>query len=115
MESPIRIANIVARIDPGQWIEVGWSVLQDIVLLPGYDHPADRIMDNIVGSAYEFRWWEKPMTGDVTFQRLKTSLRDGRRTYVAPDRRHLFEKDIHGFWTPRAVPLPKPLPPLFVI
>lgn len=57
--------------------------------------PTDRIMENIVGSAYEFVARDRPMTGNVVFERLRTPLSDDdeRQTYVSPDRRDRFRRD----------------------
>jgi hypothetical protein len=56
----------------------------------------DYVLEHIVGSSYEFGYTEDPMTGDVTYFRLKEPLNDGRLSYVSPDRRHLFRKSIDG-------------------
>ena len=49
--------------------------------------PAERVMENVVGSAYEFAFHEDPETGHTIFRRLPKRLTGKRRTYTSPDRR----------------------------
>ena len=49
--------------------------------------PAERVMENVVGSAYEFAFHEDPETGHTIFRRLAKPLTGGRRSYTSPDRR----------------------------
>lgn len=64
----------------------------------GYEHnggrftPADVILEKIVGSAYEWGYYYNSSSRRYIFSRLATSLKveDEARTYVSPDRRHLY-------------------------
>lgn len=85
------LAHWVGNIQPGQSITISSSVLREAAPaapLVGLGGPvwtsAERIMENIVGSAYEFRFSEDPITGNVTFERLAQPLKRG-RTYTSPD------------------------------
>lgn len=70
--------------------------------------PVDEIMEGLVGSAYSFLPMEDPMTGDITFDRVArgevrsadTQRRwdSGQKTWVYPDRRHLYRKRFDGWW-----------------
>lgn len=61
--------------------------------------PADWILENIVGSAWEFIDRVEDKSGDVIFDRLENQLPDdGSRTYVSPDRRYLYDRDIRGIY-----------------
>src|SRR5687768_2560380 len=96
------IAATVSRLKPGMRILIDRAILNDAVYpLPGWT-PAEWVMEQILGAAYEFRHWVDPQSGNVFFERLEAPLKDGRRTYVSPDRRHLFEFD--GLtWRPRVI------------
>ena len=75
-----KLVSQVSRLKPGQAIEVSRLVLCDIgsarltgMFWPSWS-PADRIMENIVGSSYEFVVRENPMTGNTLFERLREPL-----------------------------------------
>ncbi len=88
------LAKEIQKLKPGQRIEIGQFMLDDIVPIPGWTIE-DSVMENIVGSSYEFRYWITERGGTV-FERLSEPLTDGRRTYVSPDRRYRFRSDGHG-------------------
>jgi hypothetical protein len=77
----------VAAMKPGERLTVSRFALQDI---QSREHngatfgPADRIMGNIIGSAYTHSVTESPMDGSVTFARFDDN---GQRRYTDPDRR----------------------------
>lgn len=77
----------VARMKPGQCIKIDRMDLREI---PSFTHndamftPADRVLGNIVGSAYTHSYTVDPMSGDVTFVRHEDT---GKRHYQDPDRR----------------------------
>jgi len=84
----------VASLKPGECIQFSAIELSNTV--QGYHYngvfftPADRIMENIIGSAYEFNYTENAITGAVTFCRLEAPITYGdsrERTYISPDRR----------------------------
>ena len=97
------ILKQVTALRPGQRVSVSASLLRDIEPLHhnGYSWtPPDRVLENITGASYEFRYTrELQQRGDVTFERLDWPLRHGDRSYVSPDRRHLYV-DIGGLWVP---------------
>ncbi|AHF94594.1 hypothetical protein OPIT5_29375 [Opitutaceae bacterium TAV5] len=103
----LELSNKIAGIEPGQWFTVDRHELERIApamsllgsLGPTWS-PAERIMENIVGSAYNFRFWEDPATARITFEHLKHPLRDGLRSYVSPDRAGLFTRTPDGFYRP---------------
>lgn len=104
MNSIDHIKRAVARLEPGQQIKVSRHLLRDCEPPAAFawitkETAADRILENIVGSAYEFWYEEDPMDGNMLFGRLKEPLTDGRRTYVSPDRRHDYRKEWR-FWCP---------------
>lgn len=103
----IELAQKISTIQPGQWYTVARHELARIapaMQLAGPFGPtwapAERIMENIVGSAYEFRFWEGHAKGNITFERLKQPLRDGLLSYVSPDRAHLYTRQSDGFYRP---------------
>jgi hypothetical protein len=83
------IVTCVGRLEPGQRIDFSDSELREIETLHHNGAtftPADRVLENIIGSSYEFRY-TTALNGRVTFERLSAPLTDGRRSYVSPDRR----------------------------
>lgn len=77
---------MVGDILPGQEIRIDLNDVEPSYL-PGWTIP-ECIMENIVGSAYEFTFRQDPTCCGpvVIFERLKEPLREG-RTYTSPDRR----------------------------
>lgn len=75
----------VAAMKPGERLEVDRRDLQDI---PSYEHnfatftPADRILGNIVGSAYTHSFRIRPDNGHIVFERHEET---GKRFYHDPD------------------------------
>ncbi len=82
-----RIVNIVASLQPGQRYDVPIENLRDILK---FDHngarftEADRVLENIIGSAWTHSYQEHPSGRFVTFIRHEN---DGTRRYTSPDRR----------------------------
>ena len=90
----------VKRLRPGQSVTISGSVLQGIAPIHhnGYAWtPPDRVLENIVGSSFEYRYRCSGYKGDATFERLDGRVADGYRSYVSPDRRHLYI-DCGGLW-----------------
>ena len=84
-----RLVAQVASLQPGLRLEIDERELCD---LPNYEHkggvftPADQILENIVGSAYEFYYWYNSYTQRFIFERLKKP--SDTPVYISPDRRH---------------------------
>jgi hypothetical protein len=106
-----QIADRVSVIEPGQWITFDRHTLEAAAPAMPLTHPlgpvwspAERIMENIIGSAYKFRFRENHEKGTVTFERLKQPLsgKENLRTYVSPDRADLFEYTPEGFYRPKS-------------
>ena len=94
----------VKRLRPGERITLAGCVLQDIEPLHhnGYAWtPPDRVLENIVGSSYEYRYFCSGYKESATFERITHGpLRNGYRTYVSPDRRKHYY-DCGGLWMPK--------------
>lgn len=77
----------VDAMKPGEFLEVSGHTLRDI---PSYEHngatftPADRVLGNIMGSAYTHSYRVHPYNDTVTFIRHEDN---GTRRSVDPDRR----------------------------
>lgn len=77
----------VDQMKPGEYLQADMRELQDI---PGFEHngahftPADRILENIVGSSYTHSYDADPSGRTVTFKRHEET---GKRYYNSPDRR----------------------------
>lgn len=86
---------------PGQEVRVSRHIIQDMsggmfADFMGVFPAADRILGYIIGSSYEYGYRVDPESGDIIFYRLEKPLEDGRRSFVDPDRRHLFTKRLDG-------------------
>jgi hypothetical protein len=87
------LADEVSKLKPGYRITFPRDLMGEIGTMPmtgmfgPHWTPAEQVMEAIAGSAYEVRYFTDFITRDVTFERLKKPLQDGRRTYVSPDRR----------------------------
>lgn len=96
---------IQARLLPGTCLEFDQNEfgISSPIDLTGTGHQwttADRILEKIPGSAFEYYYEVLPMSSNIRFHRLDKPLTDDRRTYVSPDRRHLFTQDPAGIWHP---------------
>lgn len=77
----------VDRLQPGEYLKIERHMMKEI---PRYYHngveftPADRVLENIIGSAYTHSYTVDERTGDVVFRRHRET---GERHYTSPDRR----------------------------
>lgn len=82
---PAYIIQQVAALKPGQRLSVSIRELPD-----GYEYngavftPADRVMENIVGSCWTHSYFYDDRVRAVTFVRHEDT---GQRRYTSPDRR----------------------------
>jgi hypothetical protein len=108
------LTHQVRSLQPGQRIRIEDQLLNKLrppvggmfVFLDVPDPPF-RILERIVGSAWEWRWWKDPMDEKcTTFDRLREPLdpREGLRASVDWDRRYLFEKTWDGFYKRKSEP-----------
>ena len=86
----MRLINQVRSLKPGQAIEIDMHELREEWPSRYYNDatftPPDRLLENIVGSCYEFGYSINPMNGNATFHRLKEPREEG-GVYTSPDRR----------------------------
>lgn len=81
------ICSELIRMKPGQCCAIEYALLREV---PSFDHkgatftPADRVLENIVGSAWEFSYEDCPERRVVVFRRHENT---GKIRYVSPDRR----------------------------
>lgn len=98
-DNAIRLCrDVLSKLKPGEKIKVAGILIDQASL--------DFVLDGIAGSAYEYGYlkpWTRPdLFKDWLLFRLEKPLNDGRRTYVSPDRRHLFDLDTFaGIYSPR--------------
>lgn len=77
--------DTIADMKPGQKLRVKYYELRAI---PGFHHngadfgPVDRILGNIIGSAYTHSYDTDPMSGDIVFSCHENT---GRVYYRSPD------------------------------
>lgn len=86
---------------PGHEIRVSRHIMQDLAGgmfadFMGIFPAADRILGHIIGSSYEYGYRVDPESRDTIFYRLEKPLEDGRRSFVSPDRMHLFTSRSDG-------------------
>lgn len=95
------IAELVSRLKPGEEIAIDRELIPPYYLeMLGWS-PVDGVLENIVGSAYDITIFHDVPAGKVFFRRLKEPLKDGRHTYVSPDRRWRYRKDdTTGYFVP---------------
>jgi hypothetical protein len=97
MMTRYEMAQRISALTPGSAVCITRQLLLEIDTIPGYS-AVDSVMEAIIGSSYAIRPRENPLTGDVVFERLATPLPPRLRTYVSPDRRHLFRQRDDGLW-----------------
>ena len=93
--------HLQGMCEPGQSVIVTRHIMQEmsgciISDFMGEFSAADRILGHIIGSSYEWSYRVDPASGNTIFSRMEKPLEDGRRTFVDPDRRHLFTKLADG-------------------
>jgi hypothetical protein len=112
------VASKVEQIKPGQRITFSGLLFMDIAHEIGCSsplsflgemagltmNPIERVMEKVIGSAYEIHYEEDPVTSHIHFYRLtkeqsEAMKRVNMRTYVSPDRRHQYKK-VEGGWIP---------------
>lgn len=95
------IVQEISRLKPGQEIIVSRQLLRDLepanefaaaveLLARVPSDPIDKIMGSVIGSSYNIVHSIDPKTRNVIFKRLENPLPDNLRTWVDPDRRHLY-------------------------
>ena len=83
-----RYCRLVSDLKPGQ--RINFDTVDLKTYISGFWHngayftPADRICENIVGSAYNISYWMHPDGKTVTFAKHEYT---GERRYISPDRR----------------------------
>lgn len=101
------IVSQIQSLKPGHYMTVSGDILREAAPrspLLGFGgpvlSPCELALEKIVGSAFEFRAWEDER-GNYVFERLKTPLRDGLRTYVSPDRLQYYNGPFAGIYYPK--------------
>ena len=101
------LRKMVRALNPGGRLRVTRSVLRDLgplnIWLGTIPAAQDRVLSGITGAGYEYGWENAGTHGqDIEFYRLEHPLGydDVRRTYVDPDRRHLYRL-AGGLYHPR--------------
>ena len=97
------IEKIKRDCKPGMEFRVSARVMRDLQKLSVSDFTvADIILEQIIGSAYEYGYQIDVDTGDTIFFHLSQPLNDGRRSYVSPDRYNFFNYDSDtGIFSPK--------------
>ncbi len=85
----------VTSLKPGQSISICWNLLK--ADFPAERHngvvfsPPDRLLENIIGSAYEYGYNTDPLKNRVVFFRLEKPITEADAlVYVSPDRRQYY-------------------------
>ena len=98
MPSESYILQEVASLKPGQQITIAFREVEDAFPSQSPWTPPERLLENIVGSSYEFSFSINPMNREVTFSRRENPLteEDGLLTYVSADRKQYY--NFNGFY-----------------
>lgn len=90
--------HTVKSLQPGQNVQVDWRQLESE--FPFRQHggaiffPPDNLLENIIGSAFEYGYSISPQDRTVTFFRLDKPIEKfDTYTYVSPDRRKYYRFD----------------------
>lgn len=119
MRSLAYVVEILDRLQPGEHCTISGHIISNVAReigchsplaafgeLSGMNmNPIERIMEKVVGSAYNLVYDCDPRTQHVTFRHLtapekEVLKRNNARTYVYPDRRHLYTQQ-GDFWVPK--------------
>ena len=97
-----RLAFQVRSMKPGEWLTIDLdSVDGNQLVAPwreGHWTPCDLILEEIVGSGYEWSW-ERDVTKEcIIFKRRDRPTEEGLRTYVSPDRAHYYKRLPSGLY-----------------
>lgn len=92
------LIDLVQRLKPGEHVVIDPREFDFRTDLFGEFSPADWVLENIVGSAYEFRYYEHFPTRHVVFERLPKPLDGTLYSYVSPDRRDFFRQRPDGLY-----------------
>lgn len=82
------LRQAVSRLNPGERIEIDLRLCRGIP--PDGFSIADWVLEGIVGSSYEFLYYENFRNRNTVFERLPQPLENDLVSYISPDRRHLF-------------------------
>jgi hypothetical protein len=87
------------KLLPGFEITIDREFIADLEIgNPGFT-PEEWLMEYFLGGAFEFQLRHDEF-GNAIIRRLREPLKDGLRSYVSPDRRHLFRQLANGLWLP---------------
>ena len=85
------VIKLVRQLKKGESIEFDLDFInlhvQGFYHNEAYFTPADRVLENIIGSAYEYEYSENPINGNIAFHRLGREVKCGKVSYTPPDRR----------------------------
>ena len=91
MNSNNPVINLVRQLKKGESIEFDRDFInihvQGFHYNEAYFTAADRVLENIIGSAYEYTYSENPINGNIAFHRLGREVECGKVSYTSPDRR----------------------------
>lgn len=95
------IVSEVKRLLPGQSYSFSMKLMD--VYEEDYNgvkwRAGDLVLEKIVGSAYEYSYWEDCSNGHLVFERRFKPLELGQgRTYVSPDQRDRFVLGVDKIW-----------------
>lgn len=100
-----RLATQVRAMKPGEWLTVDRDSVDDNARIApwrdGHWTPCDFILEQIVGSGYEWSWQQNPIGRAITFKRRQHPLKaDDLRTWVSPDRAHYYRLRADDIYEP---------------
>ena len=96
------LAAMIQQMKPGQCCRVSMDTFRTLdvgMMENSHDFPLkDWVLENIIGSSYEYGYNEDLATGDINYFRLSEPLTNGRRSYVSPDRLSFYRRRPDGIY-----------------
>lgn len=96
------IRKVVSDLKPGQRVIISFSMSRQLPTQGIFETEEPfpiRILEGIMGSAFEIFWERQADTGDYVFSKVEKPLEDGRRTFVSSDMQELYRKE-NNYWVP---------------
>lgn len=91
----------IRQLQPGQQYVVTRAVYNRLFqsnVVAEFVPPIYYILERVVGSCYEYRFWHDHESGNIIIERLDSPIENGLYAYAPYHRRHLFRQRPDGFF-----------------
>jgi hypothetical protein len=108
------LADQAQALKPGHCLSVQPWQIKRLALMQSWvpevqlRHPTEIILGGIMGSAYDYTYWDTLSTGGIVIARFTPPLDSstGMRGWVEADRQHYFERRPDGLYQLKSHPQP---------